>query len=211
MVEHWSEKPGVAGSIPALGILRRRSPRTPAVLPYALALAAASCASPRPGPPSPPPVIPRAPRGLSPCFNTQYGFTCSVPKGFVITEEHEGPGAVMKLVERVLGSRGAANLTVKTAPYRGGPVIQAVRAQILDELHAAKSEGGWKLAEASYGRYTGIEVILERRYVSGPYRSRIFGFTRGRTLFLLELASPSEHAGRDREVLAAFIESLTFR
>lgn len=202
----------------------KRVPLLALLAAFVLAACAPRRAPQRPAPPnaSPnyvPPLPPSAtqtpppaplPVRQTPCFNSQYKFTCSIPPGYVITQEGEGPGEIMTLIPQSLSSSSTANLIVRASPLGKLNLDRFVAYRITGGLDGTEGMKHWDQFPATYGAYNGIEVAIEREYANGPFRSRIFVFTHGSTAFVLNYSASSDQFDHDQKVIETFLGSLTF-
>ena len=146
-----------------------------------------------------------------PCFNTQYHFTCRVPKGYVIADEKEGPGAVMTLSQTTLrASIIPVSITVKAYPLGRSTLERFVGRRVTNGLEGAKDVTHWEKNPAGYGNYQGFEVTVDRQYSSGQFKSRIFAFVRDPYAILVDITAPAETYDGSQNVLGAFVSSISF-
>lgn len=144
------------------------------------------------------------------CASAQYRFECSVPRGYLLTQERPGPGTIMVFVKRSRASEDEANLTVKVTALTKGTLESFVERRIARDLKKAKSVKKWTKEAAVIGDRSGVEILIERAYASGPYRSRIFCFQEGENVFIVDHELPELRYEREKSALDAFVESLAF-
>ncbi|MBI4349731.1 MAG: hypothetical protein HY553_23040 [Elusimicrobia bacterium] len=153
-----------------------------------------------------------APMSATPaCANAQYGFTCSIPDGYLLTHEGRGPGKVFNFEKQVRGSEDQATLAVRVAPLgKQGTLESFVERRVARDLKKAQGVAKVDKRAVDIGERSGVELTVDREYASGPYRSRIFCFLEGRNVFIIDATAPAGRFDRERGALDAFVESLTF-
>ncbi|MBI4422508.1 MAG: hypothetical protein HY554_02205 [Elusimicrobia bacterium] len=167
--------------------------------------------APLPLPPEP--SLPAAPPGeepAAPCANRQYGFECSLPRHYIVTQERKGPGTVMTMLKRGLSSEEEGSLAVRVAPLGKWTLETFVDQRVTRDLKRAAGVTNVDKEAAVLGGRAGIELVIDRQYASGPYRSRVFCFVEGRNVFILDHTVPRTQFDRERVVLDDFLESLAF-
>src|SRR5271157_5295303 len=129
---------------------------------------------PPPAPPSPvpPPAPAAAPNAY---FNTKYHFTCTIPDGFIVTHESDGPGEIITMVPQSMSSNSTVDLSVRAAPLGRLTLQQYMEFRITRDLQGAANVAHWDMFPASYGAYSGFEVLVDRQYANGPFKFRLFG------------------------------------
>lgn len=175
--------------------------------------ALAACAGPRPLPPSEPAAErapAAAPAAASPCVNLAYGFQCTPPPGFVITQEGPGPGTVLTMIRRAFAAQEGPSLRLRVYPLQGAPLKRFTEKRVIGSLQKAQGVSALKSKAAKIGHREGIEVSLERSYASGDQTWRIFCFRHSNEAFLIEYTVPSGRTPPGADALAGFVESLSF-
>ena len=161
-------------------------------------------------PPQTPMPVPSKPEPTdTPCFNTDYKFTCNVPKGFVITQEMPGPGPIMTLVQQSYLSKRAANMTLKAGPLGGLSLEEYMDRKVAKQFEGAKGVLTIEQSTAAYGDKNGVLVTVERQYASGKFKSLLFGFSQRRNVFILDYSAPAEQV-EGAPTMSYFIESIKF-
>lgn len=162
-----------------------------------------------------PPAMPTQPEPeplpVDPCFNTQYKFICALPKGFIITQEAEGPGVIMNLVQQSVSSKEAGNLTLRVSPLGKNTLQRYMELRVTKDLETAKGVIHWAQSEQTFGAHAGQEIIVERQYASGRFKSIIFGFKRGGNAFVVDYSAPAEMVDKDPDVVRKFVDSISFQ
>lgn len=183
-------------------LVRQPSPMEPAEPPSGVEMPPADGAPEEALEPPPPP---------DPCFNTQYRFICALPRGFIITQEADGPGIIMTLVQQSVSSKQAGNLTVRVSPLGKNTLQRYMELRVTKDLETAKGVIHWDQSEQTYGSYPGQEIIVERQYASGRFKSVIFGFKRGSNAFVIDYSAPAEMVDKDPDVVRKFVDSIVFQ
>lgn len=157
------------------------------------------------------PTMPAPVSATPACANAQYGLTCAIPDGYLLTHEGRGPGKILNFEKQVRGSEDQATLAVRVAPVgKQGSLESFVERRVARDLKKAQGVARVDKRAAEIGEKSGIELTVDREYASGPYRSRIFCFLEGRNVFIVDSTSPSARFDRERGALDFFMESLVF-
>lgn len=171
---------------------------------------------PPPAPEASPAPIPlptaAAPSPKAPCFNTQYKLTCVLPDGYVITDEADGPGTIMTITQRVkLVSEEPANATVKINPLGKRTLEKYFDGRVVGPLSSTEGVTGVVTSTAAYGLFEGFEVVADRQYASGQFRSKAFAFAQGPNAVVVTVSSPVPFFEKAAEFIPAFVPSLIFQ
>ena len=162
--------------------------------------------------PIPPPAAITAPANAPPnsYANSQYKFTCTIPDGFIVSHESEGPGEIMTLAPQSVSSNSTANISVRAARLGRLSLDQYMELRVTRDLQGTANVAHWDKFPASYGVYSGTEVVVERQYASGPFKSRIFGFSHGPDVFIVNYTASSDQFDSGQKVLDQFLGTLSF-
>ena len=128
----------------------------------------------------------------------------------MITQEGEGPGEIMTLVPQSLTSNSTANLIIRAAPLGRSSLDSYVSSHVTGGLDGAAGMKHWDKFPATFGPYSGVEVDIEREYANGPFRSRVFVFTRGSNAFVLNYSASSDQFDRYDKIIDQFLQSMSF-
>jgi len=148
----------------------------------------------------------------TPCSHPGYGFTCVAPPGFLITEEQPGPGKILTLVGRSRTSREESTLTVRAHALKGGNKLKwLIDEKIYKPAKKASNVKDLQMAQASMGSRPGFLVSMKRSYATGGYTQRFFCFERDGIAFVVEHVFPGQLPAKGKDILDAFVSSLSFR
>lgn len=116
----------------------------------------------------------------------------------------------MTVAPQSVSSNSTANLSVRAARLGRLSLDQYMELRITRDLQGAPNVTHWDKFPATYGAYSGSEIVVERQYASGPFKSRIFGFSHGPDVFIVNYTASSDQFDSGQKVLDQFLESLIF-
>jgi hypothetical protein len=143
-------------------------------------------------------------------FNNQYHFNGVVPEGFIVTHESDGPGEIMTLVPQSMSSNSTINLSVRASTLGKLSLKQYMDLRITREFQGNASVTHWDMFPATYGAYSGYEVLVERQYANGPFKARLFGFAQGPNVFIINYAASQDQFETNQRSLELLLETLKF-
>ncbi len=145
------------------------------------------------------------------CANRRYRFTCSIPAGYLLTQESPGPGTIMNFEKQVRGSEDQATLILRVTALGVKNTLETfVERRVARDLKKAQGVAHVDKHPAELGGRAGIELVIDREYSSGPYKSRVFCFQQGKNVFIVDQSVPASRYDREKPALDGFVESLTF-
>ncbi|MBI3299354.1 MAG: hypothetical protein HYZ75_14400 [Elusimicrobia bacterium] len=153
--------------------------------------------------------VPEDPRPETLCASLVYGLTCVSPRGYDLTEEHPGPGPVMRYSSREATAPERSHLILRAYPMGKRKLSWIVDENILKPLE--RVAGDVKMREASLGPRRGLALAAKREGETWAYVQMFFAFAQRDTVFVIEHAVPATRAKAEREVLETFVDSIAFR
>lgn len=157
------------------------------------------------------PTGPAVPSDDPECASAQYRFTCAVPEGYLLTQEKRGPGTIMNFEKQVRGSEYQSTIALRVTPLGPKNTLETfVERRLARDLKKAQGVARLDKQPAEVGGKIGIELVIDREYASGPYRSRVFCFQEGANVFIVDQSVPAARFDREKPALDRFVESLSF-
>ncbi|MBI5201122.1 MAG: hypothetical protein HY925_06020 [Elusimicrobia bacterium] len=145
------------------------------------------------------------------CANRRYRFTCSIPSGYVLTQEGPGPGTLMNFEKQVRGSEDQVTLVIRaTALGQKNTLETFVERRVARDLKKAQGVAHVEKHAAEIGGRAGMELVIDRDYASGPYKSRVFCFQEGKNVFIIDQSLPAHRFDKEKSALDSFVESMAF-